>query len=168
MEYWETCDEKGIPTGRVVQKGASFQDGEYHLAMEEWIISSNRQILIQRRAESCEELGGFWGLTTGRMLAGEDTRSGAVREIQEELGLSVEADALQHLLRVARPNHLVWDVYAIKMDVSLNNLSLQREEVSKVRWVDEATFRQMLRSGEIFAYPEIEQMLQQALSLTEI
>ena len=52
--------------------------------------------------------------------------------------------------------------------VSYTHLSLQKEEVSEVRWVDEATFRQMLRSGEIFAYPEIEQMLQQALSLTEI
>ena len=73
VEYWDICDSEGNLTGHVVPKGTAFGEGEYHLAMEAWIVSSNRQILIQRRAESCEVLGGVWGLTTGRMVAGEDT-----------------------------------------------------------------------------------------------
>lgn len=165
MEYWEICDKEGKPTGRVVPKGASFQAGEYHLAMEAWIVNAKGQILIQRRADSCEVLGGIWGLTTGRMVAGEDTRTGAVREIREELGLSVRASALHHLLRVARPDHLLWDVYALKEDVSLAALTLQPEEVSEVRWVDQKTFRRMLSSGELFFYPEIEEVLRKALEI---
>ena len=168
MEFWDICDSEGNLTGRTVPKGTAFGEGEYHLAMEAWIVNSNGQILIQRRAESCEVLGGVWGLTTGRMVSGEDTRMGAVREIREELGLSVEAKSLRHLLRVARPNHLVWDVYALSMNVDLKDLTLQPEEVAEARWVEEATFRRMLRSGDLFSYPEIEEMLQKALALADI
>ena len=150
---------------RDVYKRQAFGSGEYHLAMEAWIVNSQRQILIQHRADSCEVLGGFWGLTTGRMVAGEDTRAGAVREIREELGLSVEANALRHLLRVARPNHLVWDVYALWMDVALSGLTLQVEEVEDARWVDEATFRRMLRSGAV-SYTHLDVYKRQALLYT--
>ena len=69
---------------------------------------------------------------------------------------------------MARPNHLVWDVYALRIDVDLKDLTLQPEEVAEARWVDEATFRRMLRSGELFSYPEIEEMLLKALTLADV
>lgn len=80
--------DQGRKTGRIKAKTGIWLPGEFHLAMEAWILNSNKEILLQRRADSCEVLPGVWGLTTGRMLAGENSKVGCVREIQEELGLT--------------------------------------------------------------------------------
>ena len=34
MELWDICDSKGIPTGRVMEKGKDLGDGEYHVAVD--------------------------------------------------------------------------------------------------------------------------------------
>ncbi len=84
MEYWEVCNACGDRTGQIRPKGAFFGPGEYHPAMEAWIKNSRGEILIQQRSVECEILPGAWGLTTGRMIAGESTQQGCIREIREE------------------------------------------------------------------------------------
>ncbi len=76
-------------------KAPFFGPGEYHPAMEAWIKNSRGEILIQQRSVECEILPGAWGLTTGRMIAGESTQQGCIREIREELGLCVTPSQIQ-------------------------------------------------------------------------
>ena len=95
MEYWEVCNACGDRTGQIRPKGAFFGPGEYHPAMEAWIKNSRGEILIQQRSVECEILPGAWGLTTGRMIAGESTQQGCIREIREELGLCVTPSQIQ-------------------------------------------------------------------------
>ena len=108
MEYWNVYDRSGRWTGRTVPKGTPFGPGEYHPAMEAWIVNGRGELLIQQRSRDCEILPGIWGMTTGRMTApppskegrplsapeadrGETTLEGCIREIREELGIQVEA-----------------------------------------------------------------------------
>ena len=46
MELWDICDSKGIPTGRVMEKGKDLGDGEYHVAVEAWIMNTKGEFLI--------------------------------------------------------------------------------------------------------------------------
>lgn len=68
MEYWDVYDEKGRKTGRIKAKTRIWLPGEFHLAMEAWILNSNKEILLQRRADSCEVLPGHQGLETAQRL----------------------------------------------------------------------------------------------------
>ncbi len=94
MEYWDVCDQNGRRTGAIRPKGASYAAGEFHPAIEAWVINSRSEILIQQRSMQCEILPGVWALTTGRMLAGEGTAQGCIRELREELGITVTPEQL--------------------------------------------------------------------------
>lgn len=158
MEYWDVCDHTGKRSGQIRPKGAAFAPGEYHPAMEAWIVNRQGEILIQQRSMRCEILPGVWGLTTGRMLAGESTLEGCIREIGEELGIRVSPEELCLLRRIPR-GELLWDIYAVHKEVSPGEFILQEEEVAQVRWVSPAGFRELLDTGRLFRYPEIEEIL---------
>ena len=89
MEYWDIYDKDGHFTGRKKGKYEKWGEDEYHLATEVWVINSKKQILIQQRSEKCQLLPGIWALTTGRVVSGETTRQGCIRELKEETGLDL-------------------------------------------------------------------------------
>ena len=59
------------------EKEADYLPGEYHLAVEAWVFNRRREILIQQRSWHREILPGKWSLTTGRIIAGEDSEQDA-------------------------------------------------------------------------------------------
>ena len=94
MELWDVYDKKGRKTGALKEKEADYLPGEYHLAVEAWVFNRRREILIQQRSWHREILPGKWSLTTGRIIAGEDSEQGCVRELKEELGIQVKQKEL--------------------------------------------------------------------------
>lgn len=162
MELWDVYDRNGRKTGALKEKEAEYLPGEYHLAVEAWVFNRRREILIQQRSWSREILPGMWSLTTGRIIAGEDSRQGCVRELKEELGLKVKKEDPSFSRRIVREDPLIWDVYFILRDVPLEELKLQKDEVIGVRWVSFEQFRTFLKEGLIFRYPEIDEILADA------
>lgn len=165
MEYWDIYDRWGKPTGKRVKKGEPLQEEEFHLAAELWLLDDNLRILVQQRSESCEILPGIWGLTTGRMQAGEDSRTGCIREAREEVGVVLRPTELVWRYRVARTDgtHLIWDIYSARCNWPESDFQLQKEEVSRVKWVDRTEFEELLKQGVLFRYPEIEEILDMVL-----
>ena len=160
MEYWDVYDAQGNKTGRVRPKGDAFAPDERHLAMELWIWNSRGEVLLQKRADTVEILPGMWALTTGRMRAGEDGRTGCLREAAEELGLALRPTEPRHVRRIIRET-MIWDVYRVDRDIDPATLRLQPEEVSDVQWVSPESFRQMVWRGEMIFYPEILELLEE-------
>ena len=158
MELRDIYDGKGYKTGVKKERSENLEDGEYYLAAEVWIINSNSKILIQQRSSNKDILPNMWGLTTGCMITGEDTVEGALREVKEEIGISLEKDELNFIRRIFRKNS-IWDIYFVYKDVELSKLILQTEEVSNVKLVSIEEFNSMLLSGELFGYPEIYDIL---------
>lgn len=156
MEYWDIYDKNGNFTGRKKGKYEKWEKDEYHLATEGWIINSKKQILIQQRSDKCQLLPGMWALTTGRVISGETTKQGCVREFKEELGLKVDEKELK-LVKSLMKNRLgmIWDIYFIRKNINIENLVLQEEEVAKVKLVTTSEFRQMLKEGIMCSYDEI-------------
>lgn len=161
MEYWDIYDAQGRTTGCRVKKGEPLSSGAYHLAMEAWIVNGRGEILIQQRSQSCEILPGIWGLTTGRMMAGESSRQGCIREIREELGLRIALQEPEFLRRIVRGDgtQLIWDIYRVRRDVPPEGFVLQAAEVARVAWVAPGEFRRRLAEGTLFRYPEILEVL---------
>ena len=70
MEYWDIYDKDGNFTGKIIEKGTAFLPGEYHKAVEIWIINKDGNLLLQKR----ERCGG----TVSRPL-GTDNRTAEIR-----------------------------------------------------------------------------------------
>ena len=162
MELWDVYDKKGRKTGALKENEADYLPGEYHLAVEAWVFNHRREILIQQRSWHREILPGKWSLTTGRIIAGEDSEQGCVRELKEELGIQVKQKELSFLRRIVREDPLIWDIYFTLQDVPVEELRLQKEEVIQARWVSFDQFRAYLKRGSVFRYPEIDGVLDAA------
>ena len=108
---------------------------------EVWPVNPHGEILIQKRSLQCPILPGVWGLTTGR------TAQGAVRELREELGLSVPVNRLIFLERIIRRDetHLIWDIFTVKIFAEISSLQMQTSEVEQALWVPPSKFLQMLQ-----------------------
>lgn len=157
MELWDIRDSRGIPTGRTIEKGRTFEDGEYHIAVEAWIINSKGEFLIQKRSSRCVHYPNVWSLTAGRIQAGEDAKEGCIREVREEIGLELNREELIHLAHINREDgsHMIWDVFLARRDIPAEELILDPDEVAEVRWVSAGELEHMIRTEEIFTYLEI-------------
>ena len=160
MEYWDIYDKDGHFTGRKKGKYEKWGEDEYHLATEVWVINSKKQILIQQRSEKCQLLPGIWALTTGRVVSGETTRQGCIRELKEELGIEAKEEEC-NLVKSLLKNRLgmIWDIYFLRKDVELEDVTLQKEEVSTVKLVNTDEFRDMLKEGIMCEYSEVYELL---------
>ena len=160
MEYWDIYDKDGKFTGRKKGKYEKWDKDEYHLATEVWVINSKKQILIQQRSEKCQLLTGIWALTTGRVVSGETTRQGCIRELKEELGIEAKEEEC-NLVKSLLKNRLgmIWDIYFLRKDVELEDVTLQKEEVSRVKLVNTDEFRDMLKEGIMCEYSEVYELL---------
>ena len=158
MEYWDIYDKDRNFSGKKKGKYETWYEGEYHLAAEGWIINSKKEILVQQRSQMCAILPGVWALTTGRVIAGETTLQGCIREFKEELGIDVKTEELR-LMDTYTKGDMIWDIYFVRKDVSLEDIVLQEEEVARVKFVDTLEFRQMLDEGIMYKYDEIYELL---------
>ena len=86
LEMWDLYNGKREKTGRVLPRGVPVPKGLYHLTVSAWVVNSQGQYLLsQRHPQKAYPL--CWECTGGSVLAGEDSLSGAVREVREELGI---------------------------------------------------------------------------------
>lgn len=152
MEKWDILNADGLPTGRTAYRGKyRLKQGEYHLVVHIWIVSSNGEFLIQRRSENKKLMPGEWAATGGAAISGESSYTAANRELFEELGIPSNKYNLKLLTRIKRRNSLL-DVWFINTDVKSDNLRLQKSEVAEAKWVTRYELKKMIKNGEFHNY----------------
>lgn len=85
------------------------------------------------------------------MLAGEQSRHGAIRETREELGIDLKAAQMAVISRLRRFDSIADIWLAIGDTHQWGDFNLG-PEVSQVQWVTKQQIRQMINKGEFFAY----------------
>lgn len=153
MEKWDILNAKGEPTGRRINRGrkAILRTGEYHAVVHIWIIDSRGRLLIQRRSEKKHLMPGEWAATGGAAIAGETPYAAARRELYEELSIYSDENSLKKIATVKRRNSIL-TIYAIKKDVPVGALRLQKSEVAEVRWVTRNELENMIATGKYHNY----------------
>lgn len=152
MEIWDVYDRDGNATGKTVQRGNfCLKHGEYHLVVHIWIVGADGRLIIQRRSDSRPLMPGEWAATGGAAVSGEDSRTAAARELEEELGITAKPNELTLIKRVYRKNSFV-DMYLLRRTVPISKIVLQSEEVSDVRKVYRKQLIQMVRQGKFHNY----------------
>lgn len=95
----DVVDDLGWPTGEVVWKSEAHSRGLPHRCSHCWVWGTDESdeayLLVQRRAATKDTWPGRLDVTAaGHLAAGEGPLGGSLRELQEELGLSVEPGRL--------------------------------------------------------------------------
>jgi len=156
LEKWDVYDENGIPTGKTKARGDVFGAGEYYLGVCAWIVNSNGELLIQKRSANKRIRPGIWASTSGSVLAGESGIYGCIREVKEETGIDVSERELVFLNRIFRGNHIL-DDYIVVKDIPIDEVVIQPEEVSDVKWATVAEIKELWASG-MFMLDDIDDM----------
>ena len=152
MELWDVYDINRRKTGRTAVRGEKLPEGGYHLVVHVCVIGSDGRMLIQQRQPFKQGFPNMWDVSCGgSALAGETSAQAAMREISEELSITLDLDGV-------RPHYSVTfndgfdDWYVVKANPDIAGLKLQYEEVQAVKWASEEEIFSMMDSGTFIPY----------------
>ena len=148
MELWDILDENGQPTGVVKQRGDNLLPGEFHLVVFAFISNSKGELLISRRTMN-KTFPGSWEITGGAAIKGDHSQSAVLREIREELGLSLlpeQGKKIGHFRWVGEHSYFA-DLWHFKADIDVEEIECQPEEVSEAKWVRKEEVEKMIEQG---------------------
>lgn len=149
LEMWDLYNEKREKTGKILPRGVLVPKGLYHLTVSAWIVNGQGQYLLsQRHPQKAYPL--CWECTGGSVLAGEDSLSGAVREVREELGIILNQSKAKMIYHTRREETQdFYDVWLFHADVDISEIDMQETEVVGVQWVNRNVLIDMLHSGKL-------------------
>lgn len=143
LQYSEVVDDQGHKTGQVLDRQAVHDQQLWHEIVNVWLMNSAGEVLLQLRAPNVELNPGLWDVAVGtHVKPNEDPTDAAVRCVQTELGMALQADDLQHLFNIQTANPLpngkfhkvLGHVFLLKRDVSLDDLVFKPEKVTELAW----------------------------------
>ena len=180
MERLDVVDENGIPTGEVVSRETAHAEGIRHRTSHVWLVRSRGgkiQILLQKRCRQKDSWPGCYDISSaGHIPAGVDFVPSAIRELQEELGVTATPEELifcgnRRICADGEFHGLPFHdrqysrVFALWRDQEEADFSLQREEIDAVRWMDLAECLEAVKNNAIphCIYPEELEMVKAAV-----
>lgn len=151
-ELIDICDEHNNLTGIKELKTKAHKTGLWHRSAHIWIYNSKKEILLQLRAKEKPLYPDMWDISVaGHVSAGEQPIQAALREIKEEIGLSVKESDLSFFKIVKHKsifrdikNNEFYYVYFLKFDEDINHLKLQKEEVQTIKFISLAELKKEL------------------------
>lgn len=158
MEICDVVDEFGARTGRVVTRGTKLTAGEFYLVVHVWIRDEGNNFLIQQRALHLASGPGIWATTVGYVLAGEDSLAGAIREVEEELGIPLLPPQLRRFRCHAMENRVedIWLAEVLSNTVGVPTLG---PDVADWKWVSRDELARMANQGGFFRYNYLDDIL---------
>lgn len=152
MELWDLYDIDRRKTGERHVRGERVPQGRYHMVVHVVVFNSRGEMLIQQRQPFKEGWPDMWDVTVGgSAVTGDNSRTAAMREVREEIGLAL--DLTGELPKLTIPFSCGYDdIYTVVKDVDLTSLTLQESEVQAVRWADEQEIHRMIADGRFIPY----------------
>lgn len=109
----------------------------YHKPVWIWIYNDNKEILIQKRSSCKKSSPNKWDMpSAGHVHCDETSIEGAIRETQEELGIETNKEDFKFLFEyIYDKNFEIAEVYLLKCNKSIGEMTLDEREVAEVKWV---------------------------------
>lgn len=148
MEKRNLYDKDRNVTNDIIYKGEEIPKDRYLLVVLIFIQNSDGKFLIQKRSI---EKNGKYATTGGHPKYGEDSLTGVITEVQEELGIDISNENIELYFSERFDDERVFcDDYYLKLDIDLNDLVLQKEEVDSVYWLSSDEIFDLYKEGKFF------------------
>ncbi len=156
MELFELYNEHNLPFWQSKVRSDVHRDGDWHRSTEVWICNENRELLLNLRHPDKDLFANLWDVcVAGHLLPGENYRTAALREVQEELGVKVHSSELHFVdvwtmdgfdVKSQSFDREFTGVFAWKTNLELSAFTPQPEEISALKYVPLSEVRQMLEN----------------------
>ena len=144
-ELRDLYDKNSNKTDKTYYKGDKIPNGYYPMVVMVVIRNSNGEFLMQKRSKS---KGGDWGVTGGHPKSGETPIEGIITEVKEELGLDFSNEDFI-LYDSGCDGKDCYKMYFVTKDIDINDITIQEEELSEVRWFSMDELKHMAKIGEL-------------------
>ena len=144
-EKRDLYNKNGELTGKTYFKGDPIPKGYYPMVVMIAIQNSKGEFLMQKRVA---KKGGDWGVTGGHPKSGENTYQGIITEVKEELGIDISGYELE-TFRSGCDGTDCYKMFYIKLDLNLEDLTIQEEELTEVRWFSIQELQHMVDKKEL-------------------
>lgn len=128
--------------GKTVEKGQKIPNNTYIMMVVIFIQNDNNEFLIQKRST---DKGGKWATTGGHPKSGETSLQGVITEVKEELGIEINNPIL---FKQENGKDTICDLYYIKKNINIEDITLQREEVDNVKWASINEINDLMNNNE--------------------
>ena len=155
MEIWDLYTKEGHPTGRTHRRGDPLPTGFYHPGVHVWIRNSKGEYLMSQRAADRPTFPLKWECVGGSMLAGEDPLTGAIREVQEELGITLNPMNGELLFTQARdivagvPFYDYMYFWLFHYDGGFSLEDAPTKEVAQAKWMTAEEIQELQDNGTL-------------------
>ena len=128
--------------------------GVYHKAVLVWFKNSDGEILVTKRGMNKKQYPGKWEMAAaGHVDAGEEPIQTCLREVKEELGIELKEEEVDYLTEwLIQEEWELAQIYLVKKDIPLENITIQKEEIDEVKWMKYNDFVNLLFSSLFCEY----------------
>lgn len=149
MELVDIYNERHEKLGYTKER-KKLTKGEYRLSCFVWIINDENKILIQQRLSTAKKCPNMWETASGGAKSGEDSITGALTEVYEELGLSLQKEDLTFIGSFIRFDDFV-EIFVANVNFDISDIKIQEDEVQSVKWVNVEEYEKMIENGDVVA-----------------
>jgi len=100
---------------------------------------------MQKRSKN---KGGDWGVTGGHPKSGETPEEGIITEVKEELGLDFSNEVFTEYDSGCDGKDC-YKMYFVNKDIDIKDITIQKEELSEVRWFSMDELNKMVEAKEL-------------------
>lgn len=154
MEIWDLYNDRRELTGLSHIRGESIPPGYYHLVVHVWLRDSSGKFLISQRSTDRTSFPLMWECTGGSVVKGEDSLTGAIREVWEELGIELPRENGRLLFSKVRDTVCgerfgdILDVWLFNYDGRASLEAAPTKEVTQTVWMDPDEVKALYLSGK--------------------
>ena len=155
MELWDLYNENRELIGCDHIRGEEIPQGCYHLVVHVWIRNGKGEYLLSQRSADRPSFPLMWECVGGSVLKGEDSLTGAIREVQEEVGVLLSAKRGTLVTSVVReelngvPFRDILDVWLFEYDSPVTLEQATTQEVAQTAWMTKTEIHQLLDHGKL-------------------
>lgn len=152
MELWDLYNENRELVGEEHIRGNDLPDDCYHLVVHVWIKNAKGEFLISQRSADRKNFPLMWECVGGSVLKGEDSLSGALREVKEEVGIDLSADKGKILFTKIRKTidgkkfNDILDVWLFEYDGDITLENATTNEVAQAKWMNKGEISALFKN----------------------
>ncbi len=137
-------------------KSKAHKYGYLHASVHVWFYTDDGKILLQKRSANKIAFPGLWDVSVaGHIVTEENKVTSALREIKEEIGLSISEKQLDYIgLFKEKHDHKIDFIdneihftFISNLKKSLNQLKILKEELSAIKLIKIESFSKIINTS---------------------
>ena len=154
MELWDLYNADRVIIGEHI-RGNKLPENAYHIVVHVWIKNSQGKYLISQRSKNRPTFPLMYECVGGSVLKGENSLQGALREVKEEVGITLSEESGGLILSKRRDTingktfNDFLDIWLFRYDGDISLEMATTDEVEKSFWLSRDEIMNLYREKKL-------------------